>query len=100
MFIYFELKMPNRGSWNGRWSGEKTRHIIVRNIGDHQKAREIAERKNYLYRWDDGWTACISCGIVDAKEAGRLKKLSKGFCNYDWMVYSILRYGYITKKMK
>ena len=25
--IIFELTFPNRGSWNGKWSGEKDRHM-------------------------------------------------------------------------
>ena len=46
--------------------------------------------KSFSYRWDDGWTACVSCRIVDAKEAAKLRKKNRGFCGYDWMVRSII----------
>lgn len=96
MIISFELTMPGRGSWNGRWSGEKNRHIITktdRQIG--KKKCEELDGRSFCYRWDDGWTACISCRIVDRKEATSLKKQNKGFCGYGWMVDSIIRRGKI-----
>ena len=37
--IIFELTFPNRGSWNGKWSGEKDRHIIVKR--DSQVPKDI-----------------------------------------------------------
>lgn len=96
MIISFELTMPGRGSWNGRWSGEKNRHIITktdRQIG--KKKCEELDGRSFCYRWDDGWTACVSCRIVDRKEAASLKKQNKGFCGYGWMVDSIIRRGKI-----
>lgn len=91
MILCFELSMPNRGSWNGRWSGEKDVHIITktdRQIG--KKRCEELNGKSFYYRWDDGWTACITCRIIDAKEANKLRKSNRGFCGYDWMVKSII----------
>ena len=94
MKLCFELTMPGRGSWNGKWSGEKDRHIIIRSVDD-QKAESLNGRLFY-YNWPDGWTACVAVSAVDSKETARLKKKSRGFCGYDWMVDSIIRYGMIT----
>ncbi|MBR2999575.1 MAG: hypothetical protein IKF39_01140 [Oscillospiraceae bacterium] len=30
MILCFELSMPNRGSWNGKWSQENDLHIITK----------------------------------------------------------------------
>lgn len=97
MIVCFELTMPNRGSWNNRWSQEKSRHIITktdRQIG--KKKCEELDGKSFYYNWSDGWTAGISCRIVDRKEAAALRKQSCGFCGYDWMVDSIIRRGKIV----
>lgn len=32
---------------------------------------------------------------VDSREAARMRKESKGFCGYNWMVDSIISYGEI-----
>ena len=92
--IVFELTMPNRGSWNGRWSGESTRHIRVKY--DNSVPKEVWN-KDFFYRWDDGWTACISVIKMSAKEARKLEKESSGFCGYDWMIKSIIHNGKIIK---
>lgn len=91
--LVFELTMPNRGSWNGHWSGEKERHIIVKNeryIEEKGNIPKILDIGDFYYRWDDGWTACVSVTKMSAPEARKLKKKSSGFCGYDWMVDSIL----------
>ena len=96
--LCFELTMPNRGSWNGRWSGENDYYAILkteRRVGK-AKVREL-DGEHFHYRWDDGWTAMVSCRKVDATEARKLRRRSKGFCGYDWMVESILRHGEIRR---
>ena len=55
-----------------------------------EKRIEELDGRSFCYRWDDGWTACVSCRIVDAKEAAKLRKKNRGFCGYDWMVRSII----------
>jgi hypothetical protein len=83
--------MPNRGSWNGRWSEENDTHVIIktdRQIG--KKRIEELDGRHFYYRWDDGWTACVSARIVDRGEAAKLRKRNRGFCGYDWMVRSII----------
>ncbi len=91
--IAFILTMPNRGSWNDRWSGEKDLHAIV------MKERNVPDKniigKSFLYEWDDGWTACVSVEKVDYKEGNKIRKKSKGFYGYKWMVDSILKKGFI-----
>ena len=99
MIFCFELSMPNRGSWNGRWSQENDIHVIIktdRQIG--KKACEELDGKYFYYRWDDGWTACVSCRIIDRGEAAKLRKRNRGFCGYDWMVRSIIAFGEIRVK--
>lgn len=92
--------MPNRGSWNGHWSGENDRHIIIKNeryFSDKKKMYELVD-KDYWYRWNDGWSACISVSKMPAVEARKLKKKSSGFCGYDWMVESIIEHGKIQHR--
>jgi len=85
--IVFELTMPGRGSWNGRWSGENNRYIRTRY--ERKVPKEIWD-KDFFYRWDDGWTACVSVRKVSAPEARKLERQSMGFCGYDWMINSLL----------
>ena len=88
--------MPNSGSWNGRWSGEKDRHCIIR---DYSEKDFENYKKNligtWFYRWDDGWTACINGDEITRETATKLKRLKTSFCGYDWMVGSIVKYGKI-----
>ena len=51
--------------------------------------------KNFYYRWDDGWTARVSVTQMPATEARKIARRSKGFCGYDWMIKSIIKYGCI-----
>lgn len=99
MTLSFELTMPGRNTWNGRWSGEGQIYAIVKNLGKSQKAerngKSIVEGGPYGYNWDDGWRARVTVREVDVKEARRVRRQSKGFCGYDWMVDSIINYGNI-----
>lgn len=91
MILCFELSMPNRGSWNGRWSGENDVHIITKTDRDIGNKRILElDGKSFYYRWEDGWSACVSARIIDRGEATRLRKRNRGFCGYDWMVRSII----------
>ena len=95
MLIVFELSMPNVGSWNGKWTGEKDYHARVRRFcgNDLPKAREILAKKSYDYNFGDGWRAEVDVMQVDSKEAARIRKKSVGFCGYDWMIDSIIHKG-------
>lgn len=97
--------MPNRASWNGRWSGEDKKHYIIKKVSDrflkqqdHLKKLHETGADGWYYRWEDGWGASVSAQIIDGTEARKRRKLSAGFCGYDWMVESILSKGEITTK--
>lgn len=90
--IVFYLSMPGKGSWNGKWSGEGR---LYARVSYERAVPRILWGKSYFYRWDDGWEACVSVEKVPASEARKIKKASVGFCGYDWMIRSIMKYGRI-----
>ena len=90
--------MPGVGSWNGKWTGDKGNYVIIKkfsSIKGKLKAKEILGKGDYYYRWDDGWAANIKVKEVTGKESTQLKRISDGFCSYEWMIDSILDYGAI-----
>lgn len=96
--LAFTLTMPNRGSWNGRWSGENNLYAVVKKFPNSKKAWERVQKlsgESFYYRWEDGWGANIAVQEVDALTARKLRKQSRGFCGYEWMIQSILDYGAI-----
>ena len=106
MIVSFELTMPNVASWNGRWSGEGKKYFIIRKFTGKASKEVISKlfvgtitpleaRNSWYYRWEDGWGANVEAEIVDAYTANKRKKVSSGFCGYDWMVDSILKNGKI-----
>lgn len=103
MLMEFKLDMPNVGSWNGRWTGEKEYHARVINFTQKygssknalEKADKILKGSSYYYNFGDGWGMDISVRVVDSKEAAKIRKKSAGFCSYDWAIDSILQYGEI-----
>lgn len=90
--IVFTLTMPNVGSWNGRWSGEDK--IYARTMKNCKVPKEVIG-KSFIHRWEDGWTACVSVEKVECREAQKIERKSDGFCGYDWMIESIIKYGEI-----
>lgn len=92
--------MPNRGSWNGRWSGEDNKYYITRKVSDKTSALILGDNdaieNSYYYRWNDGWGANVRVQLIDGKTAAKRRKISKGFCGYDWMVDSIVLYQEIS----
>ena len=95
--IVFELTMPHVGSWNGKWSGADKRYIRTM---DERKVPKECWDKDFYYRWDDGWCACVSVTKVDSKEAAKIRKKSAGFCGYDWIIRSIIKNGEIIVEGK
>lgn len=59
MILEFELNMPNRGSWNRRWTGDGIEHKVYRNVPKSQ-ALKLLEQEDFYHEFGDGWTACIS----------------------------------------
>lgn len=95
--LSFELTMPNRGSWNGGWSGATKKYFITKIVAD-KIAKRILEANNYnnfYYSFGDGWGANVHVEIVDSKEAAKRRKISSGFWGYNWMVTSIILYNQI-----
>ena len=89
--------MPNNNSWNGIDTGNKGSHYAFRTV-----SKEIADRldgKNYYYNFGDGWGAGITVKKVDKKEANKIRKESRGFCGYDWMIDSIIYKGKIVSSL-
>lgn len=97
MLVAFTLSMPGVNTWNGKWTGEGKCYAIVKNVGTSKKAIEKYSSLlgSYSYHWEDGWSACIDIIEVDSKEAAKLRKNSRGFCGYEWMVKSIIDCGEI-----
>jgi hypothetical protein len=97
MILLFSLTMPNKGSWNGQWSSEGNAYLRTRNIPD-KRAFEILNNKesnNFYYRWEDGWGANVNVKRIYSQEAVKARRISKGFCGYDWMIDSIIKYSKI-----
>ena len=90
MIVAFELSMPGRNSWNGKWSGEGRPYVIVKSF-----RRNPPKLGRYGYNFGDGWYASVNAREVSQSEARTLRAKSKGFCGYDWMVESIIQDGAI-----
>ena len=98
MILCFTLSMPNRASWNGRWSGEDKFYAMTRtfrNKEDMENANKLLHSGYFHYNFGDGWSAGISVRKVNSKEAATIRKKSAGFSGYDWMVDSIIKHGRI-----
>ena len=100
MLLSFELSMPNNNAWNGKWTGEGNFYARVVNFGKTKKAeakaREILDNRYFHYSFRDGWSAGVTVKEVDAKTAMKIRRKSKGFYSYDWMIDSIRRDMTIT----
>ena len=99
MLVAYDLSMPGKASWNGKWSGENRPYVRVRNISKKLAGEcaieEILRLGTFTYRWDDGWCAVVTVHKADAKDAAKLRKKSVGFYGYDWMIDSIMAVGKI-----
>lgn len=97
--IEFNLTMPNRGSWNNKWSGDGQLFSIVKEFTDKQfkdyNIKALLDRRNFTYNWDDGWSANVCVKLITKEESKYIKKHSQGFYGYNWMIDSILKYGEI-----
>lgn len=95
--IVFELTMPHVGSWNGKWTGaDKT---YVRTMREQTVPKALWD-KDFYYRWDDGWEACVSVRRMPVNEARKLERRSDGFRGYDWMIRSIVTKGCIEPERR
>ena len=88
--VEFRLSMPNRGSWNGGWSGEGRNYVIYKKLTNKMiefLGLDKQSKQSWYYHWSDGWGANVSARLLEKTER---KQKSNGFCGYDWMVESIL----------
>lgn len=92
MAIVFELTMPEKGSWNGKWTGEGENYT---RLWDERKVPKDLWDTKHFYRWDDGWAACVSVRRMPINVARKITRGSKGFCGYDWMIKTLVSDGYI-----
>lgn len=103
MTLAFILSMPNRASWNGRWSGDGDIFALTKRFASkkaQQQAKTILTNQPYSYDFGDGWRASVEVLSLDANGARTIRRKSKGFCGYDWMVGSILNDGNIYGPMR
>ena len=100
MKVCFELSMPNVGSWDGKWTGANNLYAKIVDFGkgkaNEAKAQEILSAKSYYYNFGDGWCASVSVRPVDGKEAAKIRRATKGFYGYEWMIDSIRQKGCIA----
>ncbi|WP_129678599.1 hypothetical protein [Klebsiella variicola] len=95
-YAIFELSMPNRGSWNGGWSGASDKYVKSRDL-PLKGNDNVKDGAYHYYNFGDGWGAGITVRIVDGAKAKNAEiKGSKGFCGYDWMIDSIMKNGKIV----
>lgn len=93
MLVCFSLSMPNVGSWNGKWTGEGK--IYARVFKVSKKNDKIKDGDYFRYNFGDGWSAGVSIKFVDGNEAVKIRRKTSGFCNYEWMIKSIIEHGEI-----
>ena len=97
-YAIFKLSMPNRGSWNGGWSGESDKYVKYRQLPLKGNSN-VKDGSSHYYNFGDAWGASVSVMIVDGVKAkNQAIKGSKGFCSYDWMIDSILKHGKIISE--
>ena len=92
--IEFRLGMPGVASWNGKWSGEGRNYVIFRTL-PVDRVGELEIPNSWFHRWEDGWCASVAARVMNP---GERRSKSHGFCGYDWMVESIIRYGEIRNR--
>lgn len=99
MHLVFILTMPGRNTWNGRWSGDECLYAKVKVFGTSKKAKakaaEILTGGPYFYSWPDGWRARIDVKEVKGREITEMRRKTRGFCGYEWMINSIYNKGEI-----
>ena len=97
MNLCFTLTMPGVKTWNGTWSGAENlyaRVVSFRGKKDIEARLPLAGRC-FDYDFGDGWRASVSVREIDGREVRKVRKASRGFCGYEWMIDSILKDGRI-----
>lgn len=60
------------------------------------RAQEILNKGLFSYRFENGLLAAVRVRRVGIDEAKKIRKQSKGFRGYDWMIDSIIDHMTIT----
>jgi len=92
MMISFALSMPGNNAWSGKWSGDGNCYAIVKSF---RKMPNTFKLGYYDYSFGDGWRAGVTVREITSGAAAKLRKQSRGFCGYDWMVQEIVTLGRI-----
>jgi len=92
MLLSFILTMPQNNAWNGKWTGDGQLYARIRKISGKENIEKVKDiiGKSFYYNFGDGWAARIAVSQVNASEANKLRKKTKGFCGYEWMIDSIV----------
>lgn len=104
--VSFELKMPNAGAWNGKWTGANRQYFIIKKITTNVMKRSYFKRlvedchETWYYNFGDGWTASVRAEIIHHSRGKERREISSGFAGYDWMVDSIISFGNIIPDSK
>jgi hypothetical protein len=99
MILAFVLSMPNKGSWDGKWTSESKYFAKALSVSK-KEADKVLEKPYYFYNFGDGWSARISVEVVTPSQKRTIQKKSAGFCGYDWMIDSIIEHGDIRVEKK
>lgn len=91
--LCFQLSMPSNNSWNGKWTGDDVFYARTRTVTERKKADQIAEKGYFSYNFGDGWRARVDVRKITAAQRKKIDKNTKGFCGYEWMIDSILKWG-------
>jgi len=95
----FILTMPNRNSWNNKWTGDGRGFYVVKRYTDKSPVLECVDKSNsHYYNFGDGWGASVEIKRVAREEAAKYKKRSEGFQGYNWMVDQIEEHGRILTR--
>jgi sporulation protein YlmC with PRC-barrel domain len=89
--VLFELTMPNRNSYNGKWTGDEKKHYLIINKSKVGNIDDILKTSQFFYDFKDGWKAEINVKLINNYEARIFNKNNDGFCGYDWMVSNIIK---------
>lgn len=100
MTLAFILTMPNKGSWDGKWSGEGNLYAVLKRYTTKKTQAKYAPLigRTFHYAWSDGWGANVHIREVSATESRQIRKRTRGFCGYEWMIDEIQTYGRIRSE--
>lgn len=97
IYVSYELTMPNRGSWDGKWTGDGKKYYHIeryKNKYYNENILPLIETPSATFHYDfgDGWGANIKIQVIDKQEAKNRQKITAGFAGYEWMIKSLIKY--------